>query len=370
MKILWITNVPSPYRVDFFNEFGKLCDLTVIFERKTSSERDKSWENFKIDNFKAIFLGGIKIGVDSSLDLKVMSIVNKIKYDKIVISSYSSPTEMLLAMYLIKKKKKIIIETDGGFPKTNKNIKEIIKKHIISHAEKCFSTSRESDKYYLHYGAKSENIIRYPFTSLFEKDIIKQPISEKEKNVLREKYNLNENKIIVSVGQFIYRKGFDVLIEAASKINYDNFGIYIIGGSVTEEYKALISKYNLNNIHFINFLPKTEIYEYLKVSDIFVLPTREDIWGLVINEAMANGCPIITTNKCIAGLELVENNVNGYIVNVDDVNELSQKISELLNDDSLVKMMKENSIKKIYDYTFENMAKEHIKNIEVSKEKK
>ena len=45
MNILWLTNIPSPYRVNFFNELGKYCDLTVLFEKKASDERDKSWKS-------------------------------------------------------------------------------------------------------------------------------------------------------------------------------------------------------------------------------------------------------------------------------------------------------------------------------------
>ena len=55
-------------------------------------------------------------------------------------------------------------------------------------------------------------------------------------------------------------------------------------------------------------------------------PTREDIWGLVINEALAAGLPVITTNRCGAGLELIKNNENGFLVNVEDIDELYEKI--------------------------------------------
>ena len=56
MKILWLTNIPSPYRVDFFNELGKLCELTVLFEKKAASDRDDSWKNFEAKNFTPVFL--------------------------------------------------------------------------------------------------------------------------------------------------------------------------------------------------------------------------------------------------------------------------------------------------------------------------
>jgi len=51
MKYLFLTNIPSPYRVDFFNELGKLCDVTVAFETGASKERDASWKRYDIKRF-------------------------------------------------------------------------------------------------------------------------------------------------------------------------------------------------------------------------------------------------------------------------------------------------------------------------------
>ena len=78
----------------------------------------------------------------------------------------------------------------------------------------------------------------------------------------------------------------------------------------------------LKNINFLEFEKKEVLYKYYKAADLFILPTREDIWGLVINEAMAHGLPVITTKKCVAGMELVIKGVNGEIVEVEDFTEM------------------------------------------------
>ena len=95
MKILWLTNIPSPYRVKFFNELGKNCDLTVIFEKRSSSERDESWKNFQLDNFKAIFLSGKSVGVAEAICFSIVKYIKK-EYDHIVVTNYSDPTGCLL----------------------------------------------------------------------------------------------------------------------------------------------------------------------------------------------------------------------------------------------------------------------------------
>lgn len=59
-KILYISNIQVPYRVKFFNELSKYCDLTVLYERKNSTNRDIKWSKSEEDKYKVIFLNGFK----------------------------------------------------------------------------------------------------------------------------------------------------------------------------------------------------------------------------------------------------------------------------------------------------------------------
>lgn len=360
MRVLFITNIPSPYRVDFFNELGKHCKLDVIFEKENSTERDKSWQNRKILYFNSIFLKGIPFKKDMAICLNVIKYLHKNKYDKIVVCNMASPTGIIAIHYFIMKKIPYYIEGDGAFPIKLNGIKYMLKKYLIKHAAGCFSTSELHDEYYLMNGASKEKIFRYPFSSILKKDIIDKPYSDKRKKTIRNKLNIIEDKVIISVGQFIPRKGYDILLKAIR--NFDtSVGVYIIGGKPTQEYINIISEFNnINQIHFIEFSSKEKIFDYFSSSDIFVLPTREDIWGLVINEAMANALPIITTNRCIAGTELIKNNYNGYVIEVDDYVSLKNKLQILINDELLCNSMANNTLSIIEKYTIENMVKTHL----------
>ena len=121
-------------------------------------------------------------------------------------------------------------------------------------------------------------------------------------------------------------------MHAACSLNKD-VGIYIVGGEPTEEYLQMRASLGLGNVHFVGFQKKEALSRYYRAADLFVLPTREDIWGLVINEAMAYGLPVITTDRCVAGLDLVEEGVNGSIVPVEDAAALAGKMKELLSSD-------------------------------------
>lgn len=83
-------------------------------------------------------------------------------------------------------------------------------------------------------------------------------------------------------------------------------------------------------------------------------------WGLVINKAMTFGLPVITTDRCIAGLELIRHYENIFIVPVERaVILLAKRIEEVLSDEQLATRMAKTSLKKIRLYTIENMAQSH-----------
>lgn len=359
MKLLFLTNVPSPYRVDFFNELGKLCDLTVVFEKKTSDERDASWKNYEFKNFKGIFLKGISVNTDTALSFEVLKYVKDKSFDNIICADVSSPTGMIAIQYMKQHKISYFIEGDGGFAKSGKGFKERVKRHFISGAKGYFSTSAAHDEYYITYGAEKDKIHRYPFTSLKNDDILSAVTTYYDKLEIREELSITEKNVILAVGQFIYRKGFDILLNVAENLSKD-IGVYFVGDEATAEYLKIKSEKNLTNVHFIGFKNKTELKKYYIAADLFVHPTREDIWGLVINEAMACALPVITTDRCIAGLELVEDGVNGFVIDIENDKALLMRISEILRQDSDIKKLGENSLFKIKEYTIEKMAERHI----------
>ena len=143
-KILYITTIPSPYRVTYFNELGKKCDLTVLFEKSGSDERDNTWKQYKFENFRGIILPGKKLSVSTAFCPAVLKYVN-MQWDEIVCCDVATLTGMLAIQYMKLKKINYWIEGDGAFPKSGKGLKEIIKKHFISGAYGYFSTGKSHD---------------------------------------------------------------------------------------------------------------------------------------------------------------------------------------------------------------------------------
>ena len=114
---------------------------------------------------------------------------------------------------------------------------------------------------------------------------------------------------------------------------------------------------DLSNVHFVGFQSKDALAEYYRSADLFVFPTREDIWGLVVQEAMAYGLPVVTTDKCVAGLELIEPGLNGYLVPGENVPALGDAVEQALSGD--LAGMGRAALETIRPYTIEAMAKFH-----------
>lgn len=357
-RVLFLTNYPSPYRVRFFDELAKSVDVTVLFadRREKQKHRNAEWYIRGEGRFHAVQLEKHVAAVGRfDLCTDVLPWLRK-DFDSIVVCGYSNPTMILAMAYMRLHKIPFYMEVDGGLIRQDSKIKYLVKKTLVCMANRWLSTGRYTTQYLVHYGAKEEHIIHYPFSSLSEKDILPQVISQEEKKHLREELGITENHMVLAIGQFIHRKGFDVLMQAAKSLDEDT-GIYIVGGEATEEYLKLREELGLKNVHFLDFQKKERLGQFYKAADAFVLPTREDIWGLVINEALAYGLPTITTDRCVAGLELIEDGVNGYIVPVGDADILAEKMKAVLNAD--LEGMGTAALEKVRPYTLENMAKTH-----------
>ena len=280
----------------------------------------------------------------------------KKQYDAIVVCGYSSPTAVLAMAYLRLCRIPFYMEVDGGLVRQDGKLKHFVKKSLVCMANRWLSTGVHTTGYLVHYGAREERITHYPFSSLYERDILEVPVSRQEKEVLRRELDIPEKQMILAIGQMIHRKGFDVLLKAAKDLDPET-GIYFVGGEAKEEYWKLREELGLKNVHFLGFQKKERLAQYYKAADVFVLPTREDIWGLVINEALAYGLPTITTDRCVAGLELIEDGINGYVVPVEDADALAEKIQAVLASD--LEQMGKAALEKVRPYTLENMARTH-----------
>lgn len=358
-QILFLTNYPSPYRVCFFDELGKYADVTVLFSDRIEKKkhRNTQWFVKGEGRFRAVQLNKQILPFGSrELCVDVCRWLKK-SYDAIVICGYSSPTAMLAIAYLKLHKIPFYMEVDGGLIREDSGLKYKFKKVLVGSASGWISSGSVTTDYLAHYGAEKMCVQTYPFTSLWHKDILPRIPTGEEKAQIRKSLQMREDKIVLYVGRFTQAKGMDALLHIAPLLDTDA-GVYFVGGEPTAEHLTFCENQELTNVHFVGFKKKEALLEYYQAADLLVLPTKSDVWGLVVNEAMACGLPVITTDQCVAGMELIENGVNGYVVPVDDDKDLAEKVNAVLRGD--YRKMGEQALETIRPYTIENMAKVHM----------
>ncbi len=353
-KILIYAVYPAPYRVDVIKEISDRYVTDVIFGSCTGDDRNAMW-----------FSKGSYYSLDNS-DGRVFCkkcIRSLSDYSLVIIYDYSEKTAAELIIGCRLKKVRYIINCDGVMLTPHGNaFKDIAKRFLIRGASAYFASGDHAAEYFLGYGADGRLIHRHNFSTLHKNDILRRELTADEKMSLRKEHGLPaDKKIALAVGRFIPLKRYDVLIRLWENMTDEYCLLLIGGGPEKDSYEKYISENVITNVIIEDFHRPEELYEFYRASDIFVHPTSYDVWGLVINEAMANGLPVISTDKCVAALELIRQGVNGYVVPLGDDADMTDKAAELLKNDILRASMVKECIKTVESYTVENMADSQLR---------
>jgi glycosyltransferase involved in cell wall biosynthesis len=189
------------------------------------------------------------------------------------------------------------------------------------------------------------------------------------KEAARTKLQLkHDEKIIVFVGNLRAIKGIEYLIRAVEIIRDRGplTRLLVVGGAASgvvkeeerERLNNLVSTLGLGEcVTFVGGIPNDRVPEYLAASDIFVLPSLSEGFGIVLLEAMAAALPIVATN--VTGISsIVKEGVNAFLVEPRDAVQIAEKVTTLLNDPELRHRMSENNRVTVQKYAWERVAKE------------
>ena len=351
-RIAIITNIPSPYRVgQFINLQNKIPEYDFFFLFSDTGEKERSWDVNLEGLRNAVFLNSKPLMLKSKsevrgyyLSLDVIKTLNSISPDVVIVCEYNMISIQAFLFCKIKKKK-VISMTDGTLY-SERNFgyfRRFNRRLIIPRADMCIASSTKSKELQMHYGAREERIIIAFLT--VDVDYFR---------IEREEYHSYK---LLYIGSIIERKGIDLLLKALSLVKKD-YTLTIVGDG--EEKSRLVDYVEQNGMkEFVEFVPfkqKEELREIYNTHDIFVLPTREDCFGLVISEAMAASMPVISSCYADGAYDLVKEGENGYIVNPYESVEFANTIEKLIENDELVEKMGKASYEIINNFSFDRTS--------------
>lgn len=230
-------------------------------------------------------------------------------------------------------------------------IQNKIRKVICKNSDSFIASSTKTKEAQIYYGADSQKI----FISFLTVDIDKYLI---QKNIYG---NLN----LLYVGSLIKRKGLDLLFYALKDV-INPFKLTIIGEGIEENaLKELATKLGImRNIEFYGYKNRKELIEFYRIADIFILPTIQDCFGLVITEAMCAGLPVIVSKYADGAYDLVNNGINGLIIDPYNTKEFTKSIEMLLTDPMKIEQMSKQAYVKLNNFSISEVAKEFKNAIE------
>lgn len=349
MNVVWLTKSAAKYKMDLLNEIGRKVNLTVLFVEHQNKNRAQGFYSDLKGNYKLV-----KLNNYSDVDQYIKSA------DVFVDSYYASRWGYHCVSVAKRKHVKTIIQADGGIAVKRNVIIDKGISYFMNRHDYILSSSEITDRYFNYYLKKQKKTYHYHISSLNESDIVKNKEYFENKEKYKKELNL-EGFVFISVGQMIPRKGFDILLKAYAKTKLNDLTqLLIIGGKPTEELCDLKESLYLTNVKFIEAIPKEKLNQYYAASDAFVFSTREDIWGLVVNEALSFGLPLISSDNAVAAEHFKKYEDVGILVENENVDGFSNAMQEIYVNQELRKKESKKAIERIRDYTIEQSAKDIV----------
>lgn len=167
--------------------------------------------------------------------------------------------------------------------------------------------------------------------------------------------------IFLFVGQVIKRKGWRYLLEASSllvKKGVGTFSLVVVGeGAERRLLESSVSSMGLQQVvNVVGAVPYQRLGAFFEVADVFILPTLEDTWGVVVSEAMAFGKPVLCS-KYAGAKELVRDGINGFVFDPYNAAELAGYMERFIRQPELIARFGQRSRQIIAPYTPANAAK-------------
>ena len=230
-------------------------------------------------------------------------------------------------------------------------------KQINQHALGAFAIGTMAKQDFLHWGVNNKKIEFLPYSL----DALNQP---KE---ISSKLKKTNEKIFMYIGALNKRKGINLLLNAFHKLLDEacQWKLVLVGDDRSDgEYVKQAEVLGIaERIEFAGVVESSKINEYLIQADVFILPTRFDGWGAVLNEAASLGKPMISTDQAGSAYHLIKDGENGFMVKAGDTNTLSKAMQFYIDCPEQIAIHGKKSLEIFQNFTPEKSAELFISNI-------
>lgn len=356
--VVYWNNIPAPYVVDRFNALadrGRI-EFQAWFNDRTHS--DRSWEVDELTwRFNYRYLPTVRFrGMSFHLPLPVLG-----RRPDLIFSGYSEPVWVI--GWFIARLRRIrtgfrVLRTFDTWVKRNW-FKDHIKHYMFRHVDAIETPGQDGKNYAVKHGALPARVHVATHTVDLDRVQSCKAVAHIEREQLRARLGL-VGATFVYVGRLVQDKGIDFLITAFARVQrqcVNAVSLLLVGdGAEVAILRRQCEQSGIRNVVFTGFIQKNELVRYYVVADVFVFPTLGDPYGIVVDEAMACGLPVVSSVAAGEIRSRVEEGVNGFLVPVGDSASLAERMLRLANDFQLCERMGKASMEKVKDHTPQKWA--------------
>jgi glycosyltransferase involved in cell wall biosynthesis len=364
IRAAFVTNICPHYRVKTFETLAQICGIEFFFYSEGNERYWQQSHGIRAGNFCHTYLPGFQLGRGTRIVPSLPIRLWRGSYD-VIVKCINGRFALPVTYVTARLARKPFVLWTGIWMSLQTPFHRLVLPFtlwIYRHADAIVVYGEHVKRYLLSLNVAPEKI--FVAAHAVDNSQYNRAISESEKTALKDKLGLKSEKIVLYLGRLEAEKGVDYLICAFRRLNLPNTVLLLVGdGSMRENLKALVLKYGIQEkTRFVGYVSPEEALTYYAIAELFVLPsvtmpTGKEPWGLVVNEAMNQGVPVVATDAVGAAAGgLVQSGINGFVVPERDSSALAEAIGRILNDDALRVEMSRNTRRIVADWNNERMV--------------
>ena len=360
-RLTLITELIAPYRVPEFNALAEYphIDLHVIFLAETDPTM-RQWRVYKDEiRFSYEVLPSWRCQVGASNILMNRGLGRALRTadpDAMVVGGYNYPASWQALFWAHRRSVPFCLwsESNSADRRSRRRVVEFLKARFLRDCCGFVVPGMSSRQYLQDLGVRDKPIFIAP--NAVDNELFSRlaHTAAKDAERIRTQYKL-PNRFFLYVGRLIPPKGIFDLLEAYAGLKSEirsEVGLVFVGdGPAQTQLVERASDIHPGRVQCFGFIHREQLPEFYALAEAFIFPTHTDPWGLVVNEAMACGLPIIATTVggCVA--DLVENGWNGFVIPASRPIQLTAALETIATDSSLRQRMAANSLERIQLYS-------------------
>jgi glycosyltransferase involved in cell wall biosynthesis len=359
-RVLILSEIISPYRIPVFNALAECeaVDLHVVFLSETDAGL-RQWRVYKDEiGFSYEVLPSWRLRTGKSnllLNWGFRSCLKKFAPDAIICGGYNYYASWEALSWARRHKAELILwsESNRNDAREERRWVESLKARFLARCDRFVVPGRAAGEYLRALGTTQEIVVA-PNAVDNEWFRTQAETIHVRQTEFREKLGLPQ-RFVLFAGRLVREKGVFDLLDAYATLEGDirsQVGLVFAGDGICRaELEQRAQGMSPGAICFPGFAQREVLAGLYALAEALILPTHSDPWGLVVNEAMACGLPIIVTSVAGCTADLVEDGWNGFVVPLRDPEGLSVALGSVLRNTELRHQMSARSLERIRKYS-------------------